>query len=215
MQASLWLGNPNYSSWSLRGWLICHLAGLEPAIHWVSFSDTEWKNQLPSPGLVPVVKLDDDWVWDSLAMAEELNSRFPEAMLLPSEPSQRAYARVLMAEMHSGFSALRNQCPMNIRARTDDFLLSEETLADIYRIQDLLEHALNEYAGPYLFGEHMNAVDAFFAPVVYRLQTYAPPAHSRFADYCNHMLASKPLKMWNAWAEKDEHLPRYDSLIES
>lgn len=213
MPAKLWLGNPNYSSWSLRGWLVTRLAGLDPAIEWVSFNDTAWKDALPSPGLVPVLQMGDDWVWDSLAMVEELNSRYPEANLLPAQPGPRSYARSLISEMHSGFAALRSQCPMNIRGRADDFELSDATLQDIYRIQDLLEHALAQHGGPFLFGTELSAVDAFFAPVLYRLQTYAPPAHSPLATYAEALLAHRLLKEWEGWAQTDESLSRYDNLI--
>ena len=157
--AKLWIGQPNYSSWSLRGWLICKIAELNPEIEWIRFDQDEWRDQVPSRGLVPALELESGWVWDSQAIGETLAEQAPA--LWPADTKARMHARSIVAEMHSGFSALRAACPMNIRARATDFDLSGEVFADISRVQDLLEEALAQFGGTFLYGESLTMADAF------------------------------------------------------
>ena len=207
----LWIGQPNYSSWSLRGWLICKIAGLDPSIHWVRFDQDDWRDQVPSRGLVPALKTENGWVWDSLAMLETLAEQ--SSALLPSDPQARMHARSIIAEMHAGFGALRSQCPMNIRGRAKDFELSADTFADISRVQDLLEYALATHGGTYLYGDELSAADAFYAPVMYRLRTFAPPAHCELADYSDRLLSHPLLLQWESWAMDEPALAHYDKFL--
>lgn len=210
--AKLWIGSPNYSSWSLRGWLVCQIAQLDTEIEWVRFDQDEWRDQVPSRGLVPALETDQGWVWDSLAITETLAEQAPQ--LLPQDPAARMHARSIISEMHSGFLALRSACPMNVRGRTDSFPMTSEIFADISRIQDLLEHALSTYGGTYLYGDQLTAADAFFAPVMYRLRTYAPPAHCDLADYSERLLAHPLLKQWEALSQDDPPNEKYDQLLQ-
>ena len=209
--AKLWLGHANYSSWSLRGWLLCRIAGLKPEIQWVRFDQDAWREQVPSRGLVPVLQTDQGVVWDSAAIAETLAEQAPE--LWPRDLQARMHARSIVAEMHAGFAALRSACPMNIRGRASDFALSESVFADISRVQDLLEEALARFGSEFLYGSQLSAADAFYAPVIYRLRTYAPPAHCELADYSERLLAHPWLLEWEAMAQSDDALPGYDQLL--
>lgn len=209
--AKLWLGHANYSSWSLRGWLLCKLADMDPEIQWVRFDQDEWRKDLPSRGLVPALQTEAGWVWDSAAIAETLAEGRPE--LWPSDPAARMHARSVVAEMHSGFSALRSACPMNIRGRASDFAMTDAIFADISRIQDLLEEALERFGGDFLYGDRLTVADAFYAPVMYRLRTYAPPAHCALADYSDRLLAHPLLVKWESWAQQDDAIAHYDQRL--
>ncbi|MGB0964892.1 MAG: glutathione S-transferase [Litorivicinus sp.] len=208
---NLWIGQPNYSSWSLRGWLLCKIAGLDPELHWVRFDQDDWREQVPSRGLVPALQTQHGWVWDSLAIMETLAEQ--SDALLPVDPEARMHARSIIAEMHSGFSALRSECPMNIRGRAPNFELSQGVFQDISRIQDLLEAALQRWGGRYLYGDTLSAADAFYAPVIYRLRTYAPPAHCELADYSERLLAHPLLEQWQQWAMQEPASAAYDKFL--
>ena len=209
--AKLWIGQPNYSSWSLRGWLICKIAELNPEIEWIRFDQDEWRDQVPSRGLVPALELESGWVWDSQAIGETLAEQ--ALGLWPADAKARMHARSIVAEMHSGFSALRAACPMNIRARATDFELSGEVFADISRVQDLLEEALAQFGGTFLYDESLTMADAFYAPVMYRLRTYAPPAHCELADYSARLLAHPWLLEWEALGQDEPPIKKYDQLL--
>lgn len=177
MSYELFIGDYAYSSWSLRGWLPFRKAGLTPRIHFVDFHKAEVADQLTdiAPArTVPAMRTPEGTVvWDSLALAEELHSRHPEAGLWPTDPGTRALGRALAAEMHSGFSALRGECPMNLRTAYRDVPLSEATRADIARIETLWAHARSRHAdqGPWLLGSYSIA-DIAFAPVAARFAGY-------------------------------------------
>ncbi len=211
--AKLWIGQPNYSSWSLRGWLACRIAGIDPAIRWVRFDEDDWQSEVPSNATVPVLELNGATTWDSAAIIESLADAVPDAPFWPADPALRAHARSIVAEMHSGFVALRSACPMNIRARAENFPLTDAVFADIARIQDILETALENSGGPYLYGNELGAADAFYAPVLYRLRTYAPVAHCELADYSQRLLAHPWLVEWEALAQTDPAFARSDAAL--
>jgi glutathione S-transferase len=186
----LYIGNKNYSSWSLRAWLLMRQSGIEFAerplrLDWSEGSP--FKNTLLAlapTGRVPLLVEDDGFVvWDSLAIAEYLAERFPEKRLWSADRRQRARARSVCAEMHSGFTALRNRCPMNIEASLpavgarcrDEW---PEVTADLRRIDAMWSEALAESGGPFLFGA-FSIADAFYAPVCARIRTYALPVGER------------------------------------
>ena len=188
------LGDYTYSSWSLRGWLLMERFGLPFSVQNITFLHGPVATQVAriAPArTVPALVTDDGTViWDSLAMAEELASRHPEAGHWPSDPAARATARSMAAEMHSSFGALREQCPMNLQAAYTGFTPTEETLADLARIETLWAFARERFGdgGPWLFGRY-SAADAFFAPVAARIAGYRLPVGAGAAGYVAEHLA--------------------------
>ena len=180
----LYIGNKNYSSWSLRAWLLLRQAGIafterQLRLDWTL--DSQFKRTLlaiaPS-GRVPLLVDDDGFaVWDSLAIAETIAELHPEKRLWPVDRRQRARARSLCAEMHSGFTALRNRCPMNIEASLPEIgrrVATEwpDVADDLRRIDAMWSEQLAASGGPFLFGE-FGIVDAYYAPVCSRVRSYA------------------------------------------
>ena len=175
MRAILYVGNRNYSSWSIRGSLLVRQSGLvcDEVVIPLDREETRARIEAISPsGRVPVLHLDGLIVWDSLAIAELLHERYPEAGLWPAVPAARALARSVSAEMHSGFGALRSQMPLDIRGR-HAVPKTPELTADIARVEALWVECRvrHEESGPYLFGA-WSAADAMYAPVVSRSRTY-------------------------------------------
>ena len=204
MTQEIVLGDPAYSSWSLRGWLLLERFGLPFRARWVSFADrVPVADQMPdlAPArTVPAVRFDDGSIaWDSLAIAEELAQRHPEAHLWPSDPAARASARSLAAEMHSGFGALREHCPMNLRVAYAGVAHRDDVLADVARIEAIWGHARGRFGegGPWLFGRY-SAADAFFAPVAARIATYGLPVGEDAAAYVAAHLADPAFRRWRA-----------------
>lgn len=214
----LYIGNKNYSSWSMRPWVLMRHFGIpftEVRVRFDSFApDSQFKQtlaQLKAPtGKVPLLVDDDDFViWDTLAIAETLAERFPEHPLWPREARQRARARSLCAEMHSGFTALRSHCPQNIEARLPEMgvrVLAEQpgVRADLDRLVQMWQAALADSGGPFLLGE-FGIVDAYFSPVVGRLLTYALPVPPDVAAYMQRVWKSPGVQAWveEALAERD------------
>ena len=190
----LYIGNKNYSSWSMRPWVLMRQAGIdfeEIKLRFDSFSaDSNFKQRLGaiSPaGKVPVLVDDGLVVWDTLAIAEYLAERFPELHLWPRETPARARARSVCAEMHSGFGALRSACGMNIEAVLPEagaivWRDDAGVRADVARLIEMWRELLASYGGPMLFGR-FSVADAFYAPVVMRLATYALPVPDDIAAY--------------------------------
>jgi glutathione S-transferase len=218
----LYIGNKNYSSWSLRGWLVMTHFGIEFTeralrLDWSEGSPFKSTLLALAPtGRVPLLVDDDGFaVWDSLAIIEYLAEAFPAKGLWPSDRKQRARARSLCAEMHSGFSALRNRCPMNIEASIPDVGARcrdewPEVAADLRRIDAMWSGALAESGGPFLFGAFC-AVDAFYAPVCSRIRTYALPVGAEAAGYVDRIHAVPAMQAWcdaarreNDFLEEDE-----------
>jgi glutathione S-transferase len=212
----LYLGNKNYSSWSLRAGLLLAEAGIpfEPVV--LSFSDlgsptSKFKREIltVSPaGRVPALVDDDVVVWDSLAIAEYVAERFPEKQLWPSGRVERARARSLCAEMHSGFVAVRNAFPMNIELSAPAIgarLLREqpETRSDLTRLDALIANELAESGGPMLFGA-FGIADAYFAPVASRIRSYGLPVSAPTAEWVARIHQLPAMQAW-VRAALEEH----------
>lgn len=174
------IGNKNYSSWSLRGWLACKQSGLHFEELMVPILGEDWEQRkrqsddlAPSSGKVPILWDGDAVVWDSLAIIEYLADRVGRERFWPKPDDARAMARSMVAEMHSGYFALRRECPMNVRARVENHTITEEARADVVRILQLWAEARARFGkgGPFLFGTFC-AADIIYAPVVSRFLTY-------------------------------------------
>lgn len=197
-EASLTIASKNYGSWSLRGWLLCKMAGLDIQEKVVSSDDPSTRAELLllSPSfLVPCLVHDGNKVWDTLAIAEYLNEIKPEAGLLPQGRGARAHCRSICGEMHSGFANLRSALPMNIKARHAGFKVWAGAQADIDRIIAIWRECFATYAGPYLF-ETLTMADAMYAPVVTRFLTYDVALDARCAAYCERIMALPPMIEW-------------------
>ena len=206
---TLVIGNKNYSSWSLRAWLALRKTGadFEELLIPLSRPETEAAIKLHSPaGRVPVLKVGDLAIWDSLAIAEYLAERFPEAGLWPADAEERALARSVCAEMHSGFPALRGGMPMNVRARLPGKGRSPEVGADIARVQEIWETCRSRVGedGLFLFGDFTLA-DAFYAPVVSRFRTYGVALGDVCRRYVEAVWAWPDLQDWAAAASKEPY----------
>jgi glutathione S-transferase len=212
----LYIGNKNYSSWSMRPWVLLRQASIpfeEVLARFDSFdANSQFKATLAgiSPtGKVPVLVDGDLAVWDTLAIAEYLAETYPDKQLWPQEKAARAQARSITAEMHSGFTALRGACPMNIEAHLPEVgaLIWRDkpaVRADVQRLVDMWSGLLTQYGGPMLFGAFTIA-DAFYAPVCMRLHTYGLPVPKPVADYVQRVRELPGVKAWidEALAEQD------------
>lgn len=197
---TLIIGNKNYSSWSLRPWLALRATGIAFTEQKLGFFTEEFSRKVGavSPaGLVPVLLDQDFAVWDSLAICEYVAERHPEAGLWPKDAKARARARSLVAQMHSGFGALRNALPMNIEAHLPGIKLPEAAQQDISRLQAIWHDTRAEFGqgGPFLFGA-FSIADAFFAPVVSRFTTYGIAAAGAVRDYMDAVMALPAMQDW-------------------
>ena len=201
MTLKLVIGNKNYSSWSMRPWLALranNIAFEEIFIPlYTGAADKQRILDVTRSGKVPALVDGDITVWDSLAIIEYLAERFPQARLWPEERADRAHARSISAEMHSGFMALRNECPMNLHRPIKPVALSDDARGNIARIQQIWSECRQRHgkSGPFLFGSFGGA-DAMFAPVVYRFHTYAIEVTPDVADYMKTMLAQPAVAEW-------------------
>lgn len=207
--AALTIASKNYGSWSLRGWLLCKLAGLDFEEQSVASDDPSTRAELLllSPSfLVPCLTHDGIKIWDTLAIAEYLDETFPKAGLLPKEKVARAHCRSICGEMHSGFTNLRSALPMNMKAHHPGFKIWAGAQADIDRVISIWRESLAASKGPYLFGKTPGMADAMFAPVVTRFMTYDVKLDSDCAAYCKAILALPAMQEWRegAMAEPDE-----------
>ena len=203
------IGNRNYSSWSLRGWLAMRQTKLPFEEIFIPLNLPETKAQLEkhSPSqLVPVLKIDGAIVWDSLAIIETLNDLAPDAGLWPKDPLARAVARSVACEMHAGFFRLRRDMPMDLRARYPGQRHTEGALKDARRIQSLWADCRARYAedGPFLFGQ-WTAADMMYAPVVGRFRTYDVPADAQTIDYMDAVWAQPDMAEWIALSGKEPY----------
>ncbi|HEY6512617.1 MAG TPA: glutathione S-transferase family protein [Burkholderiaceae bacterium] len=212
----LFIGNKNYSSWSMRPWVLMRHFGItfdEVMVRFDSFqADSSFKQrigQVAPTGRVPVLVDDGLAVWDTLAIAEYLAERCPEQPLWPRAARDRARARSLCAEMHAGFSALRSACPQNIEASLPEVgrrVLHEQPAVrgDLQRLQAMWHEALQASSGPFLFGA-FGIADAYFAPVAGRIRTYGLPLEPVAQGYVERVLASPGVSAWvrDALAERD------------
>lgn len=192
------IGNKNYSSWSLRPWILLKQARIkfdEVRIPLFTNEGDRLLEELCPAKQVPVLYDGRLVLWDSLAICEYLADKFPDKKLLPLATGERARARAMSAEMHSGFQHVRNNMPMNCRRRVSGFEPSAETLADVERLHQLLEQALQDSGGPWLFG-HYTVTDAMFAPIATRFQTYAVQSPTRTAEYFEKVLNTAAMLQW-------------------
>ena len=201
MTMTLVIGNKNYSSWSMRPWLALRVGGIAFEERFIplyaSPADKQRILDITPAGKVPALIDGDVTVWDSLAIIEYAAERFPKAGLWPANPASRARARSISAEMHSGFSALRSECGMNLHRRIGAKALSNNARADIARIQELWTDCRRRSAGegPFLFGS-FTAADAMYAPVIHRFQTYAIEVTSPVQEYMDAMMALPAFRQW-------------------
>lgn len=207
-KATLTISSKNYSSWSLRGWLLCRLAGLEFTEKLVPSDDPSTRAELLllSPSfLVPCLRHEGATVWDTLAIAEYLAEIKPEAGLFPEDRIARAHCRAISGEMHSGFSNLRSALPMNLKAHYKGFKVWAGATADIERITTIWRECLETYKGPFLFGK-ASVADAMYAPVCTRFKTYDVALDPVNQAYCDHILKLPAMQEWTkaAMLEPDD-----------
>ena len=198
----LTISSKNYSSWCLRGWLLCRMAGLEFVEQVVPVDDLANRAELLllSPSIHAGIR-----IWDTLAIAKYLNEVRPKARLLPAQRAARAHCRSICGEMHSGFTNLRSALPMNLKARHPGFKVWAGAQADIDRITVIWRECFAAHGGPYLFGT-LTMADAMYAPVVTRFLTYDVQLDHDCAGYCERIMALPDMIAWCAAAmlEPDE-----------
>lgn len=207
MQLKLIIGNKNYSSWSLRSWFLLKEAGIEFEEYRIPLDQENSAAEIArfSPaGCVPVLMLDGQAVWDTLAIAETVAERWPDKQLWPADPQARTHARSVSAEMHSGFSTLRDAMPMNCRAMGRKVSLPDALTTDIDRVLDIWAdcHRRYESLGEWLFGP-FSVADAMFAPVVLRFRTYGINLPDSASNYPRRLLESEAIQSWLAAAESE------------
>jgi glutathione S-transferase len=198
----LTISSKNYSSWSLRGWLLCRMAGLDFVEEVVPPDDPANRAELLllSPSiLVPCLTHKGVRIWDTLAIAEYLNEVNPKAGLLPAERAARARCRSICGEMHSGFTNLRSALPMNLKAHRPGFKIWSGAQADIERIATIWRECFAAHHGPYLFGK-LTMADAIYAPVVTRFLTYDVKLNRQCAGYCERIMALPDMVAWRSAA---------------
>ncbi|MEI6618745.1 MAG: glutathione S-transferase family protein [Betaproteobacteria bacterium] len=212
----LFVGNKNYSSWSMRPWVLMTQAGIafeEVYVRFDAFTPgSAFKQTLAGVtpvGKVPVLQDGALPVWDTLAIAEYLAESFPDKALWPADKAARAHARSICAEMHSGFGGLRSQCPMNIEAHLPErgalvWRDQPAVRADVQRLVDMWSGLLQAHGGPLLFGA-FTVADAYFAPVVMRLKTYGLPVPPHISAYMERVCQLPGVQAWvhGALAEQD------------
>ncbi len=211
---TLLIGNKNYSSWSVRPWVLLRQLGIafEERRLWLCTDEFAREVARVSPaGRVPVLIDDGFAVWDSLAITEYVHERFPHAGVWPADARRRARARSVCAEMHGGFTALRTQLPMNVEASIAGVLPDEPTRADIARIAGMWTElrARHAHEGPFLFGAFC-AADAFYAPVASRFRTYGVMLPDAAAAYAQALLGCEAMCEWTAGALAEQRFVAED-----
>jgi glutathione S-transferase len=204
--ATLTLSSKNYSSWSLRGWLLTRFAGLAFEEVMVSPDDEDVRKELLllAPSIrVPCLRHEGATVWNNMAIAEYLNETFPKAGLWPTDRVARAHARAVCGEMNSGFANLRSALPMNLKGHFPRHKIWTGAKPDIERIVDIWSDCLATYGGPFLFGSRRSAADAFFAPVATRFKTYDVALPASCVAYCETILAMPEMQAWIADAKQE------------
>jgi glutathione S-transferase len=205
-EATLTLSSKNYSSWSLRGWLLARFSGLSFKEVIMPPDDAGARKELLllSPSiLVPCLTHDGVKVWDTLAIAEYLNEIKPGSGLLPSDRVARAHCRAICGEMHSGFSSLRSALPMNLKRNFPAHKVWARAVADIERVTAIWRECLDTYGGPWLFGDQRTMADAMYAPVVTRFRTYDVKLDAACTKYCDRVMAMPEMKTWIAEAKRE------------
>jgi glutathione S-transferase len=202
MTLKLVIGNKNYSSWSMRPWLAMRANGIAfeeifVPLYTGTMADKERLLGFSASGKVPVLIDGDVTIWDSLAIIEYLAECFPAARLWPDDRAERAHARAISAEMHSGFVPLRSECGMNLHRPIRALALSPDAEANVARIQEIWIECRERYGerGPFLFGA-FGAADAMFAPVVHRFRTYAIPVAAKAQSYMEAIMSLPAFAEW-------------------
>jgi glutathione S-transferase len=215
------IGNKNYSSWSLRGWLACKQSGLAFEEILVPMYGEDWEEQrrqdglAPSSGKVPILWDGEAVVWDSLAIVEYLGDKVGRDRFWPKDDDARAMARSMAAEMHSSYAALRKQCPMNVRRRVEGAKIDDQAREDVVRILTLWAEARARFGkgGPFLFGS-FSAVDIFYAPVVSRFMTYGIAVPGFAVAYMQAVWEHEWLQDWVEAAEAEDWvIEQYDGPV--
>ena len=202
-KATLTLSSKNYSSWSLRGWLMAKFSGLEFDEIVTAQDDASARAEillLSSSILVPCLRHEGAVVWDTLAIGEYLNELMPQANLLPADRIKRAHCRSICGEIHSGFTTLRASLPVNLKGHFPNFKIWSRAQADIERVQFIWRECLDASGGPFLFGERTLA-DAMYAPVVTRFMTYDVKLDKQLAAYAATILSMPEMQEWIAAAK--------------
>jgi len=205
MKPKLIIGNKNYSTWSLRPWLLMHEAGIEFDEHRIALDTETTRSEIAAfnaGSTVPILQLGDATLWDALAICETVAERWPDKQLWPGDADTRAYARSICAEMHSGFHMLRECMPMNCRAMGRKVTLPDELTDDIDRVIAIWSNCHKHYSGDsgWLFG-NFSVADAMFAPVVLRFRTYDINLPESAGYYPHRVLESEAMQEWLAAAE--------------
>lgn len=210
------IGDKNYSSWSMRPWVLMRQAGIpfdEISIELGEASTPGRILEYSPSGKVPSLITDDGQsIWESLAIFETLAERFPEKALWPRDPAARAHARSIASEMHGGFGELRSAMWMNIRAKWPGAHATPGALADIARIDAIWSECLARYGGPFLFGASFGIADAMYAPVVMRFNTYAPKLSEAASAYAERITALPAVREWIESGLRETHrLAKYET----
>jgi glutathione S-transferase len=197
-KATLTISSKNYSSWSLRGWLLTKFSGIDFEEIIVAPDDPSARAEillLSSSILVPCLRHDGATVWDTLAIAEYLNETMPQAGLLPADRIQRAHCRAISGEIHSGFTTLRASLPVNLKGHFPKFKVWSRAQADIDRVCSIWRDCLVQSGGPFLFGKRSMA-DAMYAPVVTRFMTYDVKLEPGLKAYADTIMAMPEMQEW-------------------
>lgn len=205
MSITLTISSKNYSSWSLRGWLMMKLSGIPFEEVVVDPHDASARAEilLLSPSiLVPSLNYEGAIIWDTLAIGEFLNEIAPQAKLLPADRLRRGRCRSICGEMHSGFSSLRSALPMNLKSHFPNFKVWSKAQADIERVTQIWRDCFAECGGPYLFNE-ISMADAMYAPVATRFRTYDVKLDPVSQAYCDQIFAWPAMQEWIAQAQEE------------
>jgi glutathione S-transferase len=204
--ATLTINSKNYGAWSLRGWLLCKMSGIDFEEHVLTHDDPDSRDELlllSSSFLVPRLVHDSVTVWDTMAIGEYLNEVRPDAGLLPSDRVARAHCRAVCGEIHSGFVNLRSALPMNLKAHHPNFKVWAGAQADVDRIVAVWHQCFDAYDSPYLFGDAPTMADAMYAPVCTRFRTYDVELDDRSRAYCDRIMVLPAMAEWIAAAQSE------------
>jgi glutathione S-transferase len=204
--ATLVISSRNYSSWSLRGWLLVRLSGLPCTVRSVDSTDAMARAELllqTASIRIPYLEHAGLTIWDVLAIAEYLHELLPEAQMMPADRAARARCRAISGEMHAGFAALRASLPVNLRAVRPNFPIWSGVRSDIERIEEIWRECIATWGGPYLFGAKLTVADAMYAPACTRFETYDVDLDPVSTAYKRAILATPDMRTWIAEAQKE------------
>jgi glutathione S-transferase len=198
---TLYIGNKNYSSWSLRPWVLLSELGIPFEEKLIPFKgESNWGEyrEFSPNGKVPCLIDNEITVWESLAIAEYIAEQHAEVW--PADPAARAWGRSVAAEMHAGFGPIRSMCGMNVGLQVELHETPKSLLKDIARIDELWSEGISRFGGPFLTGATFTAADAFYAPVAFRVRTYGLQLSEKSNKYCQQLLATKSMQAWEQMA---------------